>query len=58
LENIGKYQRLIVTPLIVVVGVKNIDVFFLHHENKSKMASVWAKALHETFFEKIQTISA
>jgi N-acetylmuramoyl-L-alanine amidase len=51
LENIGKYQRLIVTHVDSRSRGQNIDVFFYHHEN-SKNGKRLAESIHETFLKK------
>ncbi len=50
-ENLGKYQRLIVTHVDSRSQGQNIDVFFYHHE-KSKNGKRMAESIHRTFQEK------
>ncbi len=50
-ENLGKYQRLIVTHVDSRSVGQNIDVFFYHHE-KSKNGKKLAERIHTTFQEK------
>ncbi|MGY8913711.1 MAG: N-acetylmuramoyl-L-alanine amidase family protein [Flavobacteriales bacterium] len=52
-ENIGKYQRLIVTHVDSRSRGQNIDVFFYHHE-KSKNGKRFAENIHTTFQNKYQ----
>ncbi|WP_445384042.1 N-acetylmuramoyl-L-alanine amidase family protein [Robiginitalea sp. IMCC44478] len=50
-QNIGKYQRLIVTHVDSRSSGQNIDVFFYHH-HKSKSGKLLAERIHETFRKK------
>jgi N-acetylmuramoyl-L-alanine amidase len=52
-ENMGKYQRLIVTHVDSRSSGQNIDVFFYHHE-KSKNGKRFAENIHTTFQNKYQ----
>ena len=52
-ENMGKYQRLIVTHVDSRSKGQNIDVFFYHHE-KSKNGKRFAENIHTTFQNKYQ----
>ncbi|WP_373073744.1 N-acetylmuramoyl-L-alanine amidase [Zeaxanthinibacter enoshimensis] len=50
-ENMGSYQRLIVTHVDSRSRGQNIDVFFYHHEN-SKNGKRLAESIHDTFYHK------
>ncbi|MEA1785582.1 N-acetylmuramoyl-L-alanine amidase [Arenibacter sp. GZD96] len=50
-ENMGKYQRLIVTHVDSRSEGKNIDVFFYHHE-KSTHGKKLVESIHKTFQDK------
>lgn len=50
-QNLGKYQRLIVTHVDSRSKGTNIDVFFYHHE-KSKNGKRLAESIHKTFLNK------
>ncbi|MFD2586385.1 N-acetylmuramoyl-L-alanine amidase [Croceitalea marina] len=50
-ENLGKYQRLLVTHVDSRSKGTNIDVFFYHHE-KSKNGKRLAESIHQTFLKK------
>lgn len=50
-QNLGKYQRLIVTHVDSRSKGTNIDVFFYHHE-KSKNGKRLAESIHRTFQKK------
>ena len=50
-QNLGKYQRLIVTHVDSRSKGTNIDVFFYHHE-KSKNGKSLAESIHQTFEKK------
>ncbi|MDC6351208.1 N-acetylmuramoyl-L-alanine amidase [Zeaxanthinibacter sp. PT1] len=50
-QNMGSYQRLIVTHVDSRSRGQNIDVFFYHHE-KSKNGKRLAESIHDTFYNK------
>jgi len=50
-QNLGKYQRLIVTHVDSRSKGTNIDVFFYHHK-KSKNGKRLAESIHKTFLKK------
>lgn len=50
-QNLGKYQRLLVTHIDSRSKGTNIDVFFYHHE-KSKNGKRLAESIHQTFQKK------
>ncbi len=50
-ENLGKYQRLLVTHVDSRSKGTNIDVFFYHHQ-KSKNGKRLAESIHQTFQKK------
>ena len=50
-QNLGKYQRLLVTHVDSRSKGTNIDVFFYHHE-KSKNGKCLAESVHRTFLRK------
>lgn len=50
-QNLGKYQRLLVTHVDSRSKGTNIDVFFYHHE-KSKNGKRLAESIHQTFLKK------
>lgn len=50
-QNLGKYQRLLVTHVDSRSKGTNIDVFFYYHE-KSKNGKRLAESIHKTFLKK------
>jgi len=51
LDNLGKYQRLLVLHVDSRSKSENIDVFFYHHEQSAKGKRL-TKNIHQTFVEK------